>query len=98
MFAATGDTARADLDALDLVMAPSVRYGLMEKYQAAVQAKAAGVPWRTIMTDIAQFTPEMIARMEAERMSDAILFPEVATSTAAETPQGPPPGTRVTAG
>lgn len=61
---------------------PAERYGLNEKYAAAVQAKGADVPWRTVMTDVLQFTPEQVSRMEAERVSDLLLsdMSEPATS------------------
>jgi len=36
---------------------------LSERYDAASKASAAGVPWRTVMEDILQFTPGQIAAM-----------------------------------
>ena len=40
---------------------------LAERYDAAAKAKAAGVPWRTIMIDILQFTPEQVDQMAADQ-------------------------------
>ena len=76
---------RADVDEIRIGWAPAVRYSLTEKGQAATQGKASGVTWRTIMQEFWQFSPEQITRMESERMSDALLFPEtVAASPAAQ--------------
>lgn len=73
-----------DRDVIRMIWAPAERYGLAEKGDAAVKAKGAGVPWRTIMRDIWQFTPEQVARMETERMSDQLLFPAEAAQVAAD--------------
>ncbi len=72
-----------DRESIRMIWAPAERFGLAEKGDAAVKAKVAGVPWRTIMRDILQFTPEQVARMETERMSDELLFPAEATQAAA---------------
>jgi len=84
-----GQADRADLAGLRLGWLPAVRYGLAERADAAVKAKASDVPWRTRMLTVWQFTPEEVSRMESERMDDAILFPSVADaeSAAAEEPQ-----------
>lgn len=55
--------------------APAKRYSLSEKADAGPKAKASGVPWRTIMREVWQFTPEEIARMESERLDDAAIAP-----------------------
>ena len=73
-----------DRDVIRMIWAPAERYGLAEKGDAAVKAKGAGVPWRTIMRDIWQFTPEQVARMETERMSYQLLFPAEAAQVAAD--------------
>ena len=44
-----------------------------ERYDAASKAEAAGVPWRTRMLDILQFSPQQVDRMDAERATDALL-------------------------
>lgn len=37
-----------------------------ERYDAAAKAISAGVPWRTVMVDVLQFTPEQVATMEED--------------------------------
>lgn len=54
---------------------PAKRYSLAEKSDAGVKAKAAGMPWRTLMSVVWQMEPEDIARMESERLDDAALLP-----------------------
>jgi hypothetical protein len=48
-------------------------FSLAERYDAASKAQASGVPWRTVMTDILQFSETQVARMEAERSADLLL-------------------------
>lgn len=74
-------------DPEDLVIgwAPAERYGLTERYQAAVSAKAAGVPWRTIMRDVLGFSPEQVDRMSAQRFEDLVLLPQAADPSLAAT-------------
>lgn len=72
-----GDTVRADPLGIETLWRPVERFSLGERYDAAVKAKAAGVPWRSVMTDILQFTPDQVARMEAERADDILLAPEI---------------------
>lgn len=67
---AAGHEDRADVTQLTVEWAPAERFSLAEKYDAAVKAKAAGVPWRTIMTEILQFSPEQVARMAQDRVAD----------------------------
>jgi len=72
----------ADPDTISITFAPAERYSLSEKADAAVKAKASGVPWETIMRTVWQFGPEEIARMKTQRMADAVLFPaEVGQTT-----------------
>lgn len=61
------DAAGASLQAM---WAPAERFSLEQRGAAATQAKAAGVPWDTLMSDVMQFLPETVARMRQERMSD----------------------------
>lgn len=74
-FEMMGDTQRADLNQLEALWRPVERFSLNERYSAAQQANGL-VPWRTIMADILQFTPDQIARMETERLMDQMLAPE----------------------
>lgn len=71
-FAIAGDATRADRGSIEIDWRPIERYSLQEKYSAAVQAVTAGVPWRTRMMKILQFSPEEVRRMEAEQAQDAL--------------------------
>lgn len=73
--------AAADPETIRIGWAPAERFSLGERGDAAVKAKASGVTWRTTMIEVWQFTPEQVARMETERMSDLILFPAQAEQT-----------------
>lgn len=75
IFRMAGAAEAAEAEKIRIGWAPSEWYGLTEKAAAAAQAKAAGVPWRTIMRDVMQYDPEQIQRMETERMDDVALFP-----------------------
>lgn len=74
-FAFAGDTARANRRDMEVLWASPERFSLAERYDAAVKAQAAGVPWRTVMADVLQFSPQKIDRMDAERFTDALLAP-----------------------
>jgi hypothetical protein len=74
-FLFSGDETRARRPDLEALWAPAERFSLAERYDAASKAAGAGVPWRTTMTDVLQFSPQQVDRMEAERASDALLFP-----------------------
>lgn len=74
-----GDTERADLVDMETLWAPPERFTLAERYDAAIKAKAAGVPWSTVMADVLQFSPQQIARMSLERSTDVFLDPDAGT-------------------
>lgn len=57
-----------------------------EKYDAAVKAKAAGVPWRTIMISILGFSADEVDTMEVERDEELIAL---AAASAAALPTQP---------
>jgi hypothetical protein len=84
IFRLAGLTEIADPDTISITFAPAERYSLSEKADAAVKAKASGVPWETIMREIWQFSPEQIARMKTQRMTDEVLFPAEAGQTTPE--------------
>lgn len=71
MFA--GDETRARRSDMETLWASPERFSLSERYDAASKAQAAGVPWRTVMTDVLQFSPQQVDRMEAERATDVFL-------------------------
>jgi hypothetical protein len=85
MFA--GDEQRASRGDMEVLWQSPERFGLAQRYDAATKAQAAGVPWRTIMSDVLQFSPQQVDRMESERGTDALFAPSVPVSA----PQTPSP-------
>lgn len=74
-FLMAGDETRASRKDMEVLWSPPERFTLAERYDAASKAQAAGVPWRTVMESVLQFSPAEIERMEAERQADALLAP-----------------------
>jgi hypothetical protein len=74
-FTFAGDDTRARRPDMEVVWAPAERFSLAERYDAASKAGAAGVPQRTIWSDVLQFPPQQVERMETERAADAFLNP-----------------------
>lgn len=72
-FEILGDDRRALLGEISSVWASPRRSSLQERATAAVQAKVAGVPWRTLMEKFVELTPDEIATAEAERLDDAFM-------------------------
>lgn len=69
------------------VWAPPEHVSLAERYDAAVKAKAAGVPWRTVMISILGFTPDEVDNMlvelaDEQMMVQALLNPPQADAVA----------------
>lgn len=83
-FTFAGDQDRAPLQGLQVVWASPERFSLAERYDAAVKAQAAGVPWRTVMSEVLQFKPDQIEQMAAERAADAFLAAALAPAPTAE--------------
>ena len=54
---------------------------MAERADAAVKFLAAGVPWRSIMTTVLGYSPQEVARMDAERTSDALLAAALTPTT-----------------
>jgi hypothetical protein len=81
-FLFAGDDQRAARGDMEILWASPERFSLAERYDAAVKAQAAGVPWRTVMGDVLQFSPQHVSRMEAERAGEVLLAaPEPAAQT-----------------
>lgn len=72
-FLFAGDETRARRGDMEALWAPPERFSLAERYDAASKAQAAGVPWRAVMRDVLQFSPQQVDRMEADRATDAFL-------------------------
>lgn len=98
MFRMVGDDERSHFEDLDIIWRPAERYSLAEKADAAVKAKTAGLPWKTIARDVWQYSPQQIARMESERADDMFLAAALAGDDeqgAAEPAAAPGGGTTV---
>lgn len=74
-FLFAGDQQRASAVDMETIWLPPERHSLAERYDAATKANSVGVPWRSIMTDVLQFSPQQVARMEAERLIDQLFTP-----------------------
>jgi hypothetical protein len=72
------------------VWGPAERYSLAQRYDAALKAVTAGVPWKTRMLDVLQFTPVQVERMEMERMGDTLVAPAPADTGTGGAPQPDP--------
>lgn len=70
-FRFSGDLDRAQRGDMEVLWAPPERLSLSERADAA--SKAQDLPWRTRMSDIWQFSPQQIDRMEAERAMDVLV-------------------------
>lgn len=79
-FLFAGDAQRASRRDLEILWASPERFSLAERYDAAAKAIAAGVPWRAVMTDVLQFSPQQVDRMEADRSADLLLTASLAQS------------------
>lgn len=72
-FRVLGDEQRASRRDLEVLWRPPERFSLAERYDAAAKAQAAGVPWRTVMSEVLQFSPQQVDRMEVDRTADSFL-------------------------
>lgn len=81
-FLMAGDDTRARRSDMEVLWADPERHSLAERFDAASKAQAAGVPWRTTMSTVLQYSPQEIERMEAERAADALLAPQAPEFTA----------------
>jgi hypothetical protein len=85
-FRLVGDEQRAAITEIDTIWAPPERLSWSER--ASANAQALDVPWRTRMTEIMGFPPEVVDRMESERMADAFFNDLVARQAGADTGAG----------
>jgi hypothetical protein len=87
-FRFAGDTARANILDLETLWRPPERLTLSERADAAAKAQQ-DYPWRSRMTEIWGESPEAVARMEAERVADALQTAALAPPTPAATATAP---------
>lgn len=85
-FLFAGDKERANRADMEVIWADPQRFSLAERYDAAVKAQAAGVPWETTMSSVLQYTPQEITRMRDERGADVLLAPQAAQVAALTAP------------
>ena len=72
-FEMKGDKVRSDIFEIEGLWASPRRSSLQERASAGVQAKVAGVPWRTNMEIFLELTPSQIAEAEQQRLDDAYM-------------------------
>ena len=74
-FEMMGDSTRMKLSEIETIWAPIERLSLTERYNAAVQAKAAGESIRTIRREVLKYTPRQLRMAESDDMDAALLMP-----------------------
>lgn len=72
-FMAEGDSERGNIEDIEVIWSSPRRSSLTERAVSAVQAMAAGAPWRTTMSKFLELTPDEIATAEKERLDDMFL-------------------------
>lgn len=74
-------------DTVEILWTPPEHVSLSEKFQAAAQAKAAGIPLKQIMRDVLGMSPQQIAQAQqdlaAEQLSAMLLTQPMANASAA---------------
>lgn len=83
-FLFAGDTQRADRSDMEVLWQPPERVSLAERYDAATKAKAADVPWETVMRDVLGFSPQQITTMKADRLAEAFMANPTPTGTSVD--------------
>jgi hypothetical protein len=82
-----GDAPRAEPSEIVTIWQSAERSTLAERFDAAVKAKASGMPWAAVAQHVLQLSPDDIARIEAQRADD-LLFnapqPAAAASVAVQ--------------
>lgn len=81
-FRFAGDAVRAKRGDMEVIWSSPERFSLAERYDAATKAQAAGVPWREVMLNVLQFSPQIVDRMESERANDILLGAALAQNAA----------------
>lgn len=84
-FTFAGDEQRARRQDMEVLWAAPERYSLAERHDAASKALGSQVPWRTVMTQVLQYTPQQLARMENERAEDLLRAAALAPLTPSAT-------------
>ena len=69
LFAYSGETVPTEVDVL---WAPVERFSLSQRMTAGAQAKNAGVPLETNLSEVMQFTPEVVKRALDQRVEELL--------------------------
>ena len=77
-------------DTVDVSFADPTHASTAERYDAAVKAQTAGVPWRTIMIDILGFSSEKVDAMQTEREEEQLSAQLAAAAQPAPVAQSAP--------
>lgn len=72
-FEQMGETQRADPRAIETIWAPAEHLSLTEQYNAATQAKSAGLADRTIRREILRFSPRQMRASEDDDARQRVL-------------------------
>lgn len=74
-FEAIDDTQRAEVDEIEPLWAPIERLSLTERYQAAVQARAAGASVKEVRREVLKYTPRQMEQAEDDDMDEMLKNP-----------------------
>jgi len=98
-FEQMGDLVRAKLSDIEGIWAPIERLSLTERFNAAVQGNAAGLPQDTIRRYVLKMTPREMKQAEADDAKDMVLGrnqprpdPMQVLSQRTDSPRALPPG------
>jgi hypothetical protein len=74
-FEAIEDADRADVDQIEPLWAPIERLSLTERYQAAVQARAAGSSVAEVRREVLKYTPRQMEQAENDDIEEMLKNP-----------------------
>lgn len=92
-FEVQGDDVRSNIGEIDVKWKDPAQSSLTERAASAAQAKAAGAPWRIVMEEFLQLTPDQIRAAKLEMIADQFngFAPPVAPVAPANAIQGGTP-------
>jgi hypothetical protein len=85
-FSAMDDEQRADRSGIVTIWEPAEQFSLTERMSAAAQAKAAGLPQDAVFTDVMQYRPEDVERLNGMRAKDLLYALTQAPAVDSSTP------------
>lgn len=75
-FEAIDDTERSEVDEIEPIWAPIERLSLTERYQAAVQARAAGNAVATVRREVLGWTPRQMEQAQDDDDAERLMNPQ----------------------